>query len=65
LDRDAKFDDSATTFLQATGLTPKRTSMQALWQNGTAERWTLFTESTQAGEPGHDIAAEHLPTGTD
>jgi hypothetical protein len=29
LDRDAKFDDSETTFLQATGLTPKRTSVQA------------------------------------
>ena len=39
LDRDAKFDDSVTTFLQATGLTPKRTSVQAPWQNGTAERW--------------------------
>ena len=39
LDRDAKFDDSVTAFLQATGLTPKRTSVQAPWQNGTAERW--------------------------
>jgi transposase InsO family protein len=39
LDRDAKFDDSVTTFLRATGLTPKRTSVQAPWQNGTAERW--------------------------
>jgi transposase InsO family protein len=39
LDRDAKFDNSVTTFLQATGLTPKRTSVQAPWQNGTAERW--------------------------
>jgi transposase InsO family protein len=39
LDRDAKFDDSVTTFLQATGLTPKRTSVQSPWQNGTAERW--------------------------
>jgi transposase InsO family protein len=39
LDRDAKFDDSVTTFLQSTGLTPKRTSAQAPWQNGTAERW--------------------------
>src|SRR5215475_13304457 len=38
-DRDAKFDDSVTTFFQATGLTPKRTSVQAPWQNGTAERW--------------------------
>jgi hypothetical protein len=39
LDRDAKFNDSVTTFLQATGLTPKRTSLQSPWQNGTAERW--------------------------
>ena len=39
LDRDAKFDDSVTTFLQATGLIPKRTSVRAPWQNGTAERW--------------------------
>ena len=39
LDRDAKFDDSVTTFLQATGLTTKRTSVHAPWQNGTAERW--------------------------
>jgi hypothetical protein len=26
-------------FLKATGLKPKRTSIQAPWQNGTAERW--------------------------
>jgi putative transposase len=39
LDRDAKFDDSVMTFLRATGLTPKRTSVHAPWQNGTAERW--------------------------
>lgn len=26
-------------FLKATGLEPKRTSVQAPWQNGTAERW--------------------------
>jgi transposase InsO family protein len=26
-------------FLKATGLKPKRTSVQAPWQNGTAERW--------------------------
>jgi hypothetical protein len=34
LDRDAKFDDSATTFLRATGLTPKtdqRASALAEW----------------------------------
>ena len=39
LDRDSKFDDKAITFLKATGLKPKRTSIQAPWQNGTAERW--------------------------
>jgi len=27
------------TFLKATGLKPKRTSVQAPWQNGIAERW--------------------------
>jgi hypothetical protein len=26
-------------FLKATGLEPKRTSVQAPWQNGVAERW--------------------------
>ena len=26
-------------FLKATGLKPKRTSLQSPWQNGTAERW--------------------------
>ncbi|HKE29117.1 MAG TPA: integrase core domain-containing protein [Bryobacteraceae bacterium] len=39
LDRDTKFNDSVTTFLEATGLIPKRTSVRAPWQNGTAERW--------------------------
>jgi hypothetical protein len=39
LDRDGEFDDSVTTFLQTTGLTAKRTSGRAPWQNGTAERW--------------------------
>jgi transposase InsO family protein len=39
LDRDAKFDAGVITFLQATGLKPKRTSVRAPWQNGTAERW--------------------------
>jgi putative transposase len=36
---DSKFDADVTTFLEATGLRPKRTSVQAPWQNGTAERW--------------------------
>ena len=39
LDRDSKFDAEVITFLKATGLTPKRTSVQAPWQNGVAERW--------------------------
>jgi transposase InsO family protein len=39
LDRDAKFDADMIAFLQATGLKPKRTSVQAPWQNGIAERW--------------------------
>jgi putative transposase len=38
-DHDSKFDPDVTTFLEATGLRPKRTSVQAPWQNGTAERW--------------------------
>jgi transposase InsO family protein len=39
LDRDAKFDPTVITFLKATGLKPKRTSIQSPWQNGIAERW--------------------------
>jgi putative transposase len=39
LDRDSKFDPTVITFLKATGLQPKRTSIQSPWQNGTAERW--------------------------
>ena len=39
LDRDSKFDAEVITFLKATGLKPKRTSIQFPWQNGTAERW--------------------------
>jgi hypothetical protein len=39
LDRDAKFDQEVILFLKATGLTPKRTSIQSPWQNGLAERW--------------------------
>jgi len=39
LDRDAKFDADVIGFLQATGLSPKRTSIRSPWQNGVAERW--------------------------
>jgi len=40
LDRDSIFNAEVLAFLNATGLKPKRTSIQAPWQNGTAERWT-------------------------
>ena len=39
LDRDSIFDANVVAFLRATGLRPKRTGVQAPWQNGTAERW--------------------------
>jgi putative transposase len=39
LDHDSKFDANVIAFLKATGLRPKRTSVQAPWQNGIAERW--------------------------
>ena len=39
LDRDSKFDADVIAFLKATGLKPKRASVQAPWQNGLAERW--------------------------
>ena len=39
LDRDSKFDTEVIASLKATGLTPKRTSVQAPWQNGISERW--------------------------
>ena len=39
LDRDAKFNADVLGLLKATGLRPKRTSIQSPWQNGIAERW--------------------------
>jgi putative transposase len=39
LDRDSIFAGEVIAFLKATGLTAKRTSVQAPWQNGIAERW--------------------------
>ena len=39
LDRDSKFDADVITLLKCTGLKAKRTSVQAPWQNGIAERW--------------------------
>ena len=38
-DRDRKFNAEVISFLKAAGLEPKRTSVQAPWQNGLAERW--------------------------
>lgn len=38
-DRDSIFNADVVTFLKSAGLEPKRTSIQAPWQNGTAERW--------------------------
>lgn len=38
-DRDSIFNEEVVAFLKATGLKPKRTSVGAPWQNGTAERW--------------------------
>ena len=39
LDHDAIFNVDVMAFLKASGFKPKRTSIQAPWQNGTAERW--------------------------
>ena len=39
LDRDSKFNADVIGFLKSTGLKPRRTSVQAPWQNGIAERW--------------------------
>jgi putative transposase len=38
-DHDSKFNVDVVQLLTATGLKPKRTSVQAPWQNGIAERW--------------------------
>jgi hypothetical protein len=39
LDRDSRFHEDVIGLLRVTGLKPKRTSVQAPWQNGIAERW--------------------------
>jgi transposase InsO family protein len=39
VDHDAIFSNEVVGLLKASGLTPKRTSVQAPWQNGIAERW--------------------------
>ena len=38
-DRDSKFDAEVIRFLKSTGLKLKRTSVEAPWQSGVAERW--------------------------
>ena len=38
-DNDSIFNGEVTAFLKSAGLDPTRTSIQAPWQNGTAERW--------------------------
>src|SRR3954453_12705350 len=38
-DHDSRFNVDVMNLLTSTGLQPKRTSIQAPWQNGTAERW--------------------------
>ena len=38
-DHDSKFNVDVVQLLTATGLQPRRTSIQAPWQNGIAERW--------------------------
>ncbi len=38
-DHDSKFNADVIAFLSATGLQPRRTSVQAPWQNGVCERW--------------------------
>jgi hypothetical protein len=38
-DHDSKFNIDVVQLLAATGLKPKRTTIQAPWQNGVAERW--------------------------
>jgi hypothetical protein len=38
-DHDSKFNRDVIQLLTATGLQAKRTSIQASWQNGVAERW--------------------------
>ena len=38
-DHDSKFNDDVISFLKSAGVEPKRTTVQAPWQNGTAERW--------------------------
>ena len=38
-DNDTIFSSEVSTFIEALGITPKRTAYRSPWQNGTAERW--------------------------
>ena len=57
-DRDSTFNDEVVTFLRATGLKAKRTSVQALWQNAIAERWV----GSCRRDPGPRYCAERTPS---
>ena len=48
-DRDSRHDADVIAFLKATGLKAKRTSVQAPWQNGVAERWVGSLEASGQG----------------
>ena len=49
LDRDSKFDADVIAFLKATGLTPKRTSVQAPWQKDYVSHCTSLVRSDVSG----------------
>lgn len=53
LDRDSKLDANVIAFLKCTGLKPKRTSVQAPWQNGIAERWVGRPISPESAKCAH------------
>jgi hypothetical protein len=55
--RDATFGEKVAAFLQATGLKPKRTSIQAPWQNGVADDGLVRT--TTRIEPIRDWIRTH------
>lgn len=71
LDNDPKFNGEVIAFVKATGLRPKRTSVQAPWQNGIAERWVgscrreilgpYHRPERTAPAPAHRCLRELLP----
>ena len=58
-DRDSTFNDEVVTFLKATGLKPKRTSVQAPWQNGIAEYWQVAYREAKRAAFSQSIARLH------